>query len=106
MFELFEQIVTEGIESIAICCRKSSGFSRGASIYRGVTRFVHHGWINAKYTAYLLVVCTSRRLLKQSLGPCLDHLQKLRIFSYSPSHQSFRPCMYINVGKKIINYTV
>jgi hypothetical protein len=78
MFELFEQIVTEGIESIAICCRKSSGFSRGASIYRGVTRFVHHGWIIAKYTAYLHVVCTSRRLLKQSLGPCLDHLQKLR----------------------------
>jgi hypothetical protein len=30
--------------------RKSSGFSRGASIYRGVTRFVRG------HTAYLLVV--------------------------------------------------
>lgn len=24
-----------------ICCRKSSGFSRGASMYRGVTRYIY-----------------------------------------------------------------
>lgn len=60
-------------EKPVLLCRKSSGFSRGASIYRGVTRFIFlfHSWI--KYHVWPLAWCLLKVFVLHAMQSCRHH---------------------------------